>query len=580
MENKIKILIFAGIAVFAVINNADAQSLLWANHYNTGNSDNESGGDVHYGGDARIYVSGVKNLNSNTDAILVSYTTSGTQNWVAGYNGNGGGADIPYSVRTYGSGSTIAIYTAGKTYYNGTNGTDALLLKYNLSGTLQWAKNWNNTGSSTDIAYHMDIDGSGNIYTCGTTGTNQDDVILLKYNSSGTIQWSLVWNSTYGADRPHFVKVNSGGTYVYVAGTTNSTSNGRDVFLMKVNASTGQIVSGWPKIWNGAGNSHDEGAWLDLDASENIYIAGSTTNSGGDLDALVLKYNSSGTLQCSYTYAGSAGMNDAFVSLDAVEVGAGFELYATGYTNIIVPNTCDLNWLTVKLNSSCANAWTATYVGPGGICPNPPDAAFMVKASPTTGKPFVSGLSGETTANGGVNYTTIQYNISTGVQDWFATYNRVSGQSYADNPAGKYPREVVYNGCYAKDEVYITGTSFESGGVYNDATTIKYGYTGPCTEGPEGDGGRVMNAVTPTVTVLYPNPFSRSAVFRFGDGGTIYSNASFITYDMMGREVGRMENINAGEFEIERGDLKAGIYFYKYVYDEIVIADGKFVVSE
>ena len=71
---------------------------------------------------------------------------------------------------------------------------DIVLIKYNSSGTKQWTKQLGT--SSDDSGNGVSTDSSGNIYVTGYTkggldgNTNSDksDIILIKYNSSGTKQ--------------------------------------------------------------------------------------------------------------------------------------------------------------------------------------------------------------------------------------------------------------------------------------------------------------------------------------------------------------------------------------------------------
>ena len=97
------------------------------------------------------------------------------------------------------------------------------------------------------------MDSSDNIYVTGyTTGgldgntnSGNDDLILVKYNSSGTKQWTKqLGTSSY--DYGQGVTVDSSNN-IYVVGETqggldgNTSSGGSDLFLVKYNSSGNKL---------------------------------------------------------------------------------------------------------------------------------------------------------------------------------------------------------------------------------------------------------------------------------------------------------------------------------------------------
>jgi len=169
--------------------------------------------------------------------------------------------DYGKGVTTDSSGNIyVTGYTRGGLDGNTNSGSyDIFLVKYNSSGTKQWTKQLGT--SSNDFGIGVTTDSSGNIYVTGDTeggldgNTNMggecvnwkkekipcNDIILVKYNSFGTKQWTKQLG-TSSDDRGNSVTTDSSGN-IYVTGETeggldgNTNSGESDIFLIKYNSS-------------------------------------------------------------------------------------------------------------------------------------------------------------------------------------------------------------------------------------------------------------------------------------------------------------------------------------------------------
>jgi hypothetical protein len=75
---------------------------------------------------------------------------------------------------------------------------------------------------------------------------------------------------------------------------------------------------------------------------------------------------------------------------------------------------------------------------------------------------------------------------------------------------------------------------------------------------------------------LFPNPFSSSATLMLS---APVLNAKLSIYDMIGKEVKRIENLNGKEIIIQKENLKTGMYFFKIEDNKGFVGNGKFVVE-
>ncbi|MHC5081130.1 MAG: NHL repeat-containing protein, partial [Planctomycetota bacterium] len=285
------------------------------------------------------------------DIALLKYSSSGSLQWAKTWGGSG----IEYAARKVVVDSGGNIYCAGVTDSFGAGGRDAFLLKYDSSGTLQWARTWGST--SHEQSDFLEIDSSGNIYCASRTssfGAGGDDTLLLKYNSSGSLQWAKTWG---GSGTEHFWSnaIDSSGNSYCVGFTESYGAGGRDIILVKYDVS-GAIQ--WARTWGGAADDTSSGVAVDL--SGNVYCNGSTRSFGaGNWDRALLKYDGSGVLQWAKTWGGGAG--DAGHD---VRVGSNGNIYTVGWTVSFGAGSYD--GLVLKYDTSGGLQWAKTW---GGILP-------------------------------------------------------------------------------------------------------------------------------------------------------------------------------------------------------------------
>lgn len=237
-----------------------------------------------------IYVVGSTQVGTlDYNAVMVKFNGSGTQQWYQTYAGAGNGPDGFTTILVE---NNNAIYAAGGVYTSLSNLTDVLSAKYDSTGSALWTNTWNNsTNSMQDAAVRMvNSGGQTYVYSASQTGSNPVTwkLALLRYNSTTGVFASV--GLSFGDDTV-FSAVSDvavdGVNHILVAGTVHSTTQGKNIRIARFNLT---LTEQWVYNYNGAGNADDEALALALVGTSHVYITGyaSSTANGKDLFAAKL----------------------------------------------------------------------------------------------------------------------------------------------------------------------------------------------------------------------------------------------------------------------------------------------------
>ncbi|MES2680193.1 MAG: gliding motility-associated C-terminal domain-containing protein [Bacteroidota bacterium] len=393
------------------------------------------------------------------DAFLVKFDGNGARLWGTYYGGslneNGLGCCVDFNGNVFlcggtGSPEALSIATPGSHQVNFAGWADGYIVKFNSIGVRQWGTYYG--GAQFDDGYGCNVDASGNVYLTGSAGSINPgsiatpachqfvyggggmygDGFLAKFNPSGIRLWGTYYGGT-GNDYLWNSEIDGSG-FVYVTGMTWSATGIStpgshqpahggvvDALLVKFDASGTRI---WGTYYGGSGN--EEYAYCDLDASGNILLAGSTTSSGGTIIAT----------PCTYQDSRGGGTDVFLVKFDP----SGLRIWGTYYggtaAEFWATVTVDISgsiYLTGLTSSSTGNVIATSgshQPGYGGGT----DDGFLVKfdacipASPpnTTSAPDLSICSGDSTV--------LTTSLTCGI-NWFNTAaggsTLASGSSYS-----------------------------------------------------------------------------------------------------------------------------------------------------
>lgn len=379
MKNMKQLLSISFILMYGLMF-AQTPSLNWANSIGNSSDKNSNAIAVDTSGNSYItgYFSGTMDFNPGAgvynmtakgsfDLFTYKLDASGNFVWAIQLSSD----TVTASVQ----GKGIAVNAAGQVYLTGSfqrtvdfdPGTgisnvtcagvaDVFVLKLDSDGKFIFVKTMG--GPNTDVAYAINLDKSGNIYTTGVfmgtsdfdpgpgvfniVNTSQSvDAFVSKLDPSGNFLWAKSFGGTDSDIGYALTTDMSQNTYITGsfsktvdfdpgANTFNLTSAGStDIFVLKLDAS-GNFS--WADRMGGV--SADYAYSIAIDASKNIYLTGGYIGDGSEdfdpgvgtlklpsvsntSDAFVLKLTAAGTLTWAKSFGGTAGDSGSSIALDA-----------------------------------------------------------------------------------------------------------------------------------------------------------------------------------------------------------------------------------------------------------------------
>ena len=297
-------------------------------------------------GSDNIYVCG-RAGSGNGHCYVAKFNTSLTMQWRKSLTGSGFSR-----FEGVGFDSSGNVYVAGFAPDSSLTGPqDAVIAKYNSSGTLQWQRGLGRTSQYTSFN-RLFVDSSGNSFACGLghDGSSQTGLVA-KYNSSGTLQWHKhIKDSTYTINNASGIGTDSSGN-IYVAGHANIPNEGNTIYAIKLNSS-GAIQ--WSRTVDHVANRTEEVVGLAVNDSGDMYITGSSyVNNASYTDGIIVKFNSSGALQFTRTFGNTGSKSENLYNpvLDDSD-----NLYIAGWTTDGSVGSIDL--LTLKVPSDGSKVGT------------------------------------------------------------------------------------------------------------------------------------------------------------------------------------------------------------------------------
>ena len=335
----------------------------WQTVINNTSNGSDSGYSVVTDITGNIYIFGNETTTGTTFVVIRKYDFSGVLQWTKYFKGD---QDLPTSA------NGITLDDNGNIYITGSLNNDVFVRKYDStsSHSLVWTKTYGTSG--IDIGTKVKVNNAtGDVFVVGVQGTNADDMLLLKYNSNGLLQWTTSYDKAGSEDYGTGIVLGLDGNPI-ITGWTNpgynipirkyDALNGNEIWTIEYNAAnelgegididqngniyiigykTGEDILVmkydnanppsplWTKTFNGDSNGNDNGLGIKVDSKANVYVSGFETVTGQALNTWIRKYNTNGEIIWTKTYNSADSLNDICNGLAIFEsTGA---VYGIGY---------------------------------------------------------------------------------------------------------------------------------------------------------------------------------------------------------------------------------------------------------
>lgn len=253
-----------------------------------------------------IYVAGSACFTNGYNYTLIKYDSSGVQQWVAKYHGPGTQVDAVNQPSCIVLDDKENIYVSGvstgDTTYN-----DIATIKFDSSGTQKWVARYNGPANLGDSATGIKVDNSGNVYVTGVACRRiyqfgaRYDYVTIKYDSSGNQKWESLYRgdtSSYSNNFSNSIAVDNWGN-VYVTGESRKANEYEDCATVKYDSSGARK---WVAFYDFDHNP-DWGVALVLDNLGYVYVAANSYQ-GIRPHFATIKYSPTGEqLWCMRTYS-------------------------------------------------------------------------------------------------------------------------------------------------------------------------------------------------------------------------------------------------------------------------------------
>ena len=226
-----------------------------------------------------------------SDFFLVKTDNMGNVEWNQTFGGQGG-ESVQSLIQVADGGYVL---TGGIT--SNSDSMDVWLVKTDSAGNMIWNKRFG--GAETELTYSLTATTDGGYALCGITGSvveGASDFLLIKTDADGNQEWIQTYDGQNADSAFALVEASDGG-FVLVGSTNFSLESNSDVLLIKTDSS-GNLQ--WKKTYGGKGGDSVHSL---VETGDSYTLGGFTESTGaGKNDFWLIKTDFQGNELWNYTY--------------------------------------------------------------------------------------------------------------------------------------------------------------------------------------------------------------------------------------------------------------------------------------
>ena len=270
-------------------------------------------------------------------AFLLKTDAAGTETWSMMYNG----VNTAYSVQQTSDGGYIV---TGSSQYG------LMLLKVDVIAMKVFLKD-REYDEPSGTGYSVKQTSDGGYIVAGVSISDEKDVLLLKTDGNGEMEWKKTFGQTSFPDEGFCVDQTKDGGYIIAGRTTSYGAVNSDVCLIKTDA---QGNEQWYKTYGGT--NADYGKSVEQTSDGGYIIAGWTASFGnGGGDVYLIKTDGNGNEVWSWTFGGT--LEDRGESVQQTQDGG---YVVAGFTSL---DTFTTNAYLIKTDKDGRFVWEKNFGG-------------------------------------------------------------------------------------------------------------------------------------------------------------------------------------------------------------------------